>query len=477
MSARSLSRRRARLVLLTGLLAGSLTVLGCGPKKPAAAQADANPNAGYSFATVNYPELASLHPSFGELKQLDEQIALVEQKKQAVRAAAFQELQKKGQGRMKSAVDEAKAKLEAERAAIEGEMAGLMASLQGQMESELRGIQQRLQNELEGEIKKVKGDEKPASVEPPKMEPRIEGQLEDFRNNLALVRERNLAARRLELEKRIGDEVNARKAEVDGQLASYEADLAAQYQGERLNLQLTAQNSSDEAAKAAAQTRLEGIKDEVDQKLNARRSELEAGYLLLRAEKTAQLQGELESYTVKLNQEVAQKVEQKRRELGQVVASAPRPSQSSEAAAQVQAKVAEMQARMAAELEARKAELSAQMSGKADQARARLKAKQEQVEAELNRLQEMIAEDLKKQMDELAPETQKKVEAVEQEVRALQDQRKQLAEKIAADISREVGEVAQKKGVEMVVGGFEFSSYDDITDQAMVAIKTMGSSK
>lgn len=477
MSARSLSRRRVRLVLLTGLLAGSLTVLGCGPKKPAAAQADANPNAGYNFATVNYSELAALHPSFGELKQLDEQIALVEQKKQAVRAAAFQELQKKGQGRMKSAVAEAKAKLEAERSAIEGEMAGLQASLQGQMESELRGIQQRLQGELEAEIKKVKGEDKPASVEPPKMEPRIEGQLEDFRNNLAMVRERNLAARRLELEKRIGDEVNAKKAEVDSQIAAYEADLAAQYQGERLNLQLTAQNSSDEAAKAAAQTRLEGINDEIEQKKSARRAELEAGYASLRAEKSAQLQGELEAYTAKLNQEVAQKVAQKRAELGEIVPSAPQPSHSSGPPAQVQAKVAEMQARMASELEARKAELSAQMSGKAEQARARLKAKQEQVEAELKRMEELIAKEMKEQLEKLAPETQKKIDAVDREVEALQGQRKQLAEKMAADISREVGEVAQKKGVEMVVGGFEFSSYDDITDQAMVAIKTMGSSK
>ncbi len=477
MSARSLSRRRARLVLVTGLLVGSLTVLGCGPKKPAAAQADANPNVGYNFATVNYPELASLHPSFGELKQLDEQIALVEQKKQAVRAAAFQELQKKGQGRMKSAVEEAKAKLEAEKAAVEGEMAGLQASLQGQMESELRGIQQRLQDELEGAIKKVQGEEKPASVEPPKMEPRVEGQLEDFRNNLAMVRERNLASRRLELEKRIGAEVDKKKAEVDSQIASYEADLAAQYQSERLNLQLTAQNSTDEAAKAAAQTRLEGINDEIEQKKSARRAELEAGYVSLRAEKSAQLQGELEAYTAELNREVAQKVEQKRRELGEVVASVPAPSQPSGPPAQVKAKVAEMQARMASELEARKAELSAQMRDKAAQASARLKAKQEQVEAELNRIQEVIAQDLKKEMDKLAPETQKKIETVDNEVKALQGQRKQLAEKIAADISREVGEVAQKKGVEMVVGGFEFSSYDDITDQAMVAIKTMGSSK
>lgn len=476
MSARSVYRRRARLVLLTGLLAGTLTVFGCGPKKPAEAQAKADPNAGYGFATVNYPQLASEHPSFGELKQLDEQIALVEQKKQAVRAAAYQELQKKGRGRMQSAVADAKAKLEAERNAIEGEMAGLQASLQGQMESELRGIQQRLQKELEGDIKKVQGDDKPESVEPPKMDPRIDGQLDDFRNNLAMVRERNLAARRLELEKRIGDEVNAKKAEVDGQIASYEADLSAQYQSERLNLQLAAQNASDEAAKTAAQTRLEAINDEIEQKKSARRAELEAGYASVRAQKSAQLQNELEAYTAELNQEVARKVTQKRAELGEVVA-APQQKRPSGPTAEVQARIAEMQGRMASELEARKSELSAQMSAEAEKARARLKAKQEQVEAELKRMEEVISVEMEKELAKLNPETQKKIEAVDKEVKGLQDQRKQLADKIASDISREVGEVAAKKEIDMVVGGFEFSTYDDITDQAMVAIKTMGSSK
>ena len=477
MSRRSILRQQGRLVLITGLLLGSLTVVGCGPKKPAEAASEKNPNAGYGFATVNYKELTSLHPRFEELKQFDEKIALVEQKKVAVRAAAFQELQKKTQGKMKSAVAEAKAKLEAERSAIEGEMAGLQASLQSQMEGELKGVQQRLQKQLEEDLKGVKPPDKPDSVEPPKVEPRIEGQLEDFRANLAMVRERNLASRRLELEKRIGGEVDRKKAEVDAQIAAYEGDLAAQYQSERLNLQLAAQNSTDEAAKEAAQTRLEGINAEIEQKKSGRRSELEAGYLSLRAEKSAQLQNELEAYQVELNREVSAKVEAKRRELGYASAQPAQQSRPSGPPPEVKARIAEMQARMASELEARKAELSGQMQAKAAEARARLQAKQDQVEAELKQVEELLTKEMQQQLEKLAPDTQKKMDEVEKEVKELQEQRKQLAEKIAADISREVGEVAQKKEIDMVVGGHEFSTYDDITDQAMVAIKTMGSSK
>ena len=132
---------------------------------------------------------------------------------------------------------------------------------------------------------------------------------------------------------------------------------------------------------------------------------------------------------------------------------------------------------MTAELNSRKAELSGQMQAKAEEARGRLQAKQQQVEAELKALEEIISKEMAERLKELDPKVQRQVEEVDKEVKNLQEQRKQLAEKIAADISREVGEVAQKKKIDMVIGGHEFSTYDDVTDQAMVAIKTMGSSK
>ena len=136
-----------------------------------------------------------------------------------------------------------------------------------------------------------------------------------------------------------------------------------------------------------------------------------------------------------------------------------------------------MQARMTAELNSRKAELSGQMKAKAEEARGRLQAKQQQVEAELKALEKIIQDEVEREIKNLNPKIQRQVEDVDKKVKELQEQRKQLAEKIAADISREVGEVAQKKNIDMVIGGHEFSTYDDVTDQAMVAIKTMGSSK
>lgn len=235
-------------VLAAGILGAALAVSACVPEKPAAAE-KADPNAGFNFAQVNYEDLITLHPQYQELQAIDEKIAQKEVMKREIAANAFKELQKEGQGKMKSAVEQAKAKLEGERAAIEGEMAALSASLSSQIEGEMSGVRKQLEDELNADIeemkKKMGKDATPESVEaPPPLPTRNEGQVKDYIENLNLVRERNMAARRLELEKRVGDVVNAKKAEVDGQMAAYEADLAAQYQSERVNLQLTAQNST-----------------------------------------------------------------------------------------------------------------------------------------------------------------------------------------------------------------------------------------
>lgn len=464
-------------VLAAGVLGAALSVSACTPEQPTQAQTD--PNAGYNFAQVDYEQLVKLHPNYRDLTAIDDKIVAKEMEKRELGAAAFKELQKEGAGKMKSAVEQAKAKLEAERNQIENEMAALSASLSSQIEGEMKGVQARLQAELDADIEKMKkalpqGDKPPAD-EPPPLPTRNEGQIQDYITNLALVRERNLAARRLEVEKRISDEVNAKKSEVEGQIAAYEAELSAQYQSERLNLQLTAQNSVDEAAKTAAEDRLAAITQEIDAKKSARRAELDAGYASLRAEKTAQMQSELESYQAELNAEVNAKVAAKRRELGEP-GPAPRPQPGPQGPPpELAGKIAEMQSRMNAELQARKAELQGAMAAKTGEAKARLEAKQIQVEAELKEIEKTITEDVTRRINELSPKTKAQVEKVDKEIEKLQEERKILAEKIAADISREVGEVAQKKAVDMVVGvvpKFEYSSYPDITEQAKVAVQT-----
>lgn len=465
---------KLRKVLVAGLIGLALGLSSCRPEAPAEAAAD--PNLGYDFAAVDYKQLVELHPNYPKLLEIDQKIVQKEREKASIGAEAFKQLQADGATRMKSAVEKAKAKLEAERSAIEGEMSALSASLSAQIEGEMRGVKARLEGELQGDIDELKKKTPGASKEPAAPPPpsRNEGQVQDYIENLNMVRERNLAARRLELEKRVGDEVNAKKAEVDGQIAAYEADLSAQYQSERLNLQLAAQNSADEAAKTAAEERLGEIGREIDAKKAARRAELDASYASVRSEATARLQADLERYQNELNAEVSANVARKRQELGGRAPAEPRPTQPQGPPPELQQKIAEMQSRMQAELNARKAELTAQMQAKGDQARSRLKAKQEQVEAELKKIEEEITREVAARLEQLDPETKKKVTAAEQQVEELQKQRKEMADSIAADISREVGRVAQKKDVDMVIGvvpNFEWTSYPDMTEQAKVAVQ------
>lgn len=435
---------------------------------------------GYNIGTVNYEDLIALHPEADELDEIDKAIALKRQKVAELQGKAIETLQREGSNKMRSAVETARAKLEGERSAIESEMAALSSTMSAQMEGELKGIQAKMQRDLDRDVQAYKASsgvkEGPAPTSPEKLPANIEGQVSDYLQNLSMVRERNLAARRLELEKAVSDTVNAKKAEVDSQLASYEAQLAAGYQNERLNLQLSAQNSTDEATKTAAEERLSAISADIEAKRSAKRKELEAGYSALRAEKTAAMQNELEAYHNKLNGEVAQKVAEKRRELG---FAAPQPQAQAHHAPsgpppEIQAKIDEMQARMRSEFEARKAELSARMQTKSAEARERLNQKQTQVEAELKTVEAQIASEVAKRIKELAPETNKALETIKKEIANLEEQRVTLAKKIASDISQSVEGVAQKKHVDMVIGLMpqgEFSTYPDVTELSKVAVQ------
>lgn len=481
-------RKLARSAAAIGIFWLALTTSSCQnkPDQPAALDESKTPSAqSYNLATVDYEELSALHPDMEKLDEIDKSIALKQQQAAELQGKAIEKLRAEGSSKMRSAVESAKAKLEGERATIEGEMAALSRNMSAQIEGELKIIQSQLQANLEQEVKAYKTSHGVAEVAPKatseKIPPNIDGQVSDYLQNLSMVRERNLAAKRLELEKQVSEEINAKRNEVDIQLADYEAGVAAQYQNERLNLQLTAQNSTDEAAKTAAEERLSAISLDIDSKRKAKRKELEAGYSSLRAEKTSAMQSELEAYQNKLNSEVAQKVEKKRQELGFAAPAAPaHPSQESpgKPPPEIQAKINEMQARMEGELASRKAELSAKMQAKSEEARQRLQEKQSLVEAELKAVEDQIAAEIAKQIQKMAPEANKTIEKTRKEIEALQEQRKTLAQKIADDISHSVEGVAKRKEIDMVIGvvpKFEYSAYPDLTELSKVAVQTENS--
>ena len=455
--------------LAVGLLcAGMLS--GCTGEKVAE-----DPLAGYRMATVDMASLVELHPNSSKLLQMQEELEFLKQQKLKIQNESREKLISKGGDEMQAAMGKAKEKLEAERAQVEAEISGLAAHLSGRIESEMHGLQGAYEAELKAEIQRLA----PPPEAAPSLDATTENQLQDYLENLSLVRERNLAAKRLELEKRVGDEISAKKAEVDGQIAAYEADLSAQYQNEKLNLQLTAQNSSDEEAKAAAEARLGEISNEIAEMKASKSAELNGGYAALRADKTAALQGDLAAYQQELDTEVQQKLAAKRTEIG---LNAPRPvaATSSGPPPEVRAKIKQIEGRMQAQLASKKAALESQMKAKMADSEARLKAKQIEVEDQLIKLQADIEKRVNEGLANLPDEVKAELDSVDKKIEKLKEERKKLYAGIQSDINTEVAVVAEKKEQEMVLGVtlnencfFTDPSFADLTDLSQVRVQQM----
>lgn len=374
---------------------------------------------------------------------------------------------------MDKALAEAKETLEKEQAAVQGELRALSNRLAGQLEAEMRSLQAGYQADLKRRIEQLMKDAGEPEAPPP-IEGGIEGQVKDYMQNLALVRERNLAAKRLELEKEVGDRISGERAKVESQLSAYEADLAAQYQTERLNLQLTTQNASDEEEKKAAYTRLEQISTDIANAKAAKRTELESGFSSIRAEQTKILETELSAYQQQLDKEVQQKVAQKRAELGM---PSPQPQRSGPSA-EIQAEIDKVESQMKGELAAKQASLRARMESETEVARQRLEKKQKEVEEKLTKLQAEVELKIKDAMANLPAEVTEKIEAKQAEIDKLSKERKALHDAITASLNKKIEEIAkglEDKNVEMVVGinEYEYSTYPDLTDRAMAGVATL----
>jgi len=468
---------RLSLALATGVLCVGL-VAGCTQEK-----AEVDPLQGYRVAIVDLPPLMELHPSFSKLEQMNDEISSLQEEKAKIQAESREKLIAEGGDEMEKAIQQARKKLEAEQAAVEGELSALSSSLSAQIESEMKGLHASYEAELKAEVEKVAPQRPtPTDVTPPPIDAAGEGQVRDYLQNLSMVRERNLAAKRLELEKRVGDEIAAKKAEVDGQIAAFEADLSAKYQSERLNLQLSAQNSSDEETKTAAENRLAEITAEIDQAKQAKRAELEGSYAAVRAEKTSALQGELEAYQRTLDAEVSQKLEAKRRELG-VAAVPQRPQQQQRPSGpppEVAAKIKEIEGRMRGQLESKKAALQARMQAKMAESRARLEAKQAEVQASLEKLNAEIGERIEKGLANLPEEVQAKLKEIDANIEKIQEERKLLADSMRLDIDKQVAGIAEKKNQTMVLGltyernyFYKDPSFEDLTELSQVRVQQM----
>lgn len=430
-------------------------------------QASVREALGGTLGVVDYSNLLKAHPDYERLTQLDQQLAELKQEIEFAPMQDRDDVLRAAQEKYKKELMRAQSEMEAEQAAIAAEMAGLSDQMKARLDAEAAKGSAEMQSELEAYIKK-NAPEAAAPAEPVNMP----APLSEQRKNLLLLRERKVQAIKLEVEKVHREQREAERARIDSEIAAYEDEIMKTHQQEKLNLQLKVQVAKDEAEQADLQAQLEAISDEEERLKDAKRAELEGRFKTFRADSEARQAAETKSAIDKVNREVEGQI-------GALPASAgapppaPRPKQPT-LTPEIKAMIAKKQDELRAKMEAEAAAARQKMEAEQGVAVARLKTKSEELKARIEKQQEELKKAVQANAREgLSAATKEKIKVLEEQRDKLQTQRTELFDKMVADLKGDIGEVAKKQKVDIVIGTYvENRGCVDLTDYAMVAIKT-----
>ncbi|MCE7871982.1 hypothetical protein DYH09_16610 [bacterium CPR1] len=452
------------LALVSVLASGAFLATPVGAQDQQAAVREA---LGGTLGVVDYSNLLKAHPDYERLSQLDQQLAELKQEIEFAPMQDRDDLLRSAQEKYKKELMRAQAEMEAEQAAIAAQMAGLSDQMKARLDAEAAKGSAEMQRELEAYIKK-NAPEAAAPAEPVNMP----APLSEQRKNLLLLRERKVQAIKLEVEKVHRDQREAERARIDSEIAAYEDEIMKTHQQEKLNLQLKVQVAKDEAEQADLQAQLEAISDEEERLKDAKRAELEGLFKTFRADSEARQAAETKAAIDKVNREVEGQI-------GALPASsgdappAPRPKQPT-ITPEIKAMIAKKQDELRSKMEAEAAVARQKMEAEQGAAVARLKTKSEELKARIEKQQEELKKAVQTNAREgLSAATKEKIKVLEEQREKLQTQRSELFDKMVADLKGDIGEVAKKQQIDIVIGTYvENRGCVDLTDYAMVAIKT-----
>ena len=446
----------AALVSATLLLTSAAVLRG--PAPSAAWAAEAKVIEQIKLGVVDFDSLVQAHRDFGRLKEMDEQLEVLQQELTFLPLSDQRRVVNESQKRMQAEVSRARKELETEYRKVNQEMQGLSASMQAELQQEGQALSSHYQGLLKQKIShlqpqvELRGDPK--------------ARMEAFLADLASVRSQRMMARRLELEKQVQQKLEGERARVESELAAYEDQIMRENQQKKLNLQLQLQTATDAEQEASIQEQIGTLGDREQDLKDARRNELYSQLDKVRATEKAGMDSELAAYERSLNAEAQQKAAAERYRLAGL------PSQAPAAAPDVQRQIEQIRGTITAEMEARKAQMQATMQARSSEARKRLESKQAEIEKRLATLQGQLKEIVEKSADQVSKETKAKMDDVKGRIAALQSQRKGLYDQMVQDLSQKVGEVARKQNIPSVIGKFVVNlTCTDLTDLTMVAVK------
>ncbi|MCR4784956.1 MAG: hypothetical protein K6A35_10695 [bacterium] len=414
------------------------------------------------LAVVDFDKLLQDQPGYERIRQIDEQIRILQQELEFLPLADRKRKVDSGRKRMEREVEKARNELQAESRRINSELEHFQSNLSAQLEREGRALGEHYQQVL---------NERIAALTPkaaPQVPKDIQMRMQSFIDDLAGVRQQRIEAKRLELNAKASQEIEAEQASVDERLAAFDDSLMASNKTKRLNLKLQMDTAANAEEEAAIQDQLAALDAEENQARDAKRKELVAESDAKAAEARAAIDSQLKAFETQLDAETQSKV---RAEQERLLKEMPPPPQINKA--EVEAQIAKIKATVDAEMEAKKAEMTATLRAKAEEARRRMEKKQADTEARLFKVQKQLEDMVNSSSKDVSDDTRKKMDDLKAKIADLQKQRQELYDSMATDLRGVVAKIAEKQEEVPSVIGVYFLNIDclDLTDKTMIALE------
>lgn len=434
-----------------------------------AAPAEPTPNAALDdvlahAGVVDIDRLVRAHPDHVRLEQIDQEIAflnaqiessgpsqdeILKEMRKKLEAMKAQLLQK-----FQADLARVKADLDARKAAVEATLKAEAASMGSQMQA------------YQEELKRKASGGAPITVGPSgDTRAKLELEMAKAAEPLLLVARQKIAAKQLEIQQAVDNQMRDAKAQMESRLAEQMDAVLKADQEQKLQIQLDMQTATDEEARKKLQEQLARLTDKEDVKRDSLRKELAAEFEQQRKAALAKHQTELARYSATIKRDVDVQIRARQAAvLSKYGVSGLGPTKVSDLQAALQMKQRELKARF----EARKNELVAGLQAASAQAQAHLKAQQKAIEKKLKGEQQKIIADVVKSQTKVSQEEKARRERLNGQLDELKKSRDRVYNGIVSQIQENVRKLAEEQKVPIVVGDYRVNiKCQDLTEMAL----------
>ncbi len=417
---------RMTIVCLLALIA----LAGCKKGEPVLPVAPAK------YGVVNVEEVLKAHKDWKRLEQLDKRLEALKTD-MGESGSSLESLGAKQADRMKKAQQQAEAELQAQLASVKASLEAHRADVARKIAQEAALARTRMQklSQDQGSVRTVRSKA-------------------ELGRDLVALRDRQIAAKRLELQKAAKERMESLKTKLDSELSAYERQIASENQQQRVNIQLKMQLEIPEEEKKKLSDEIAAITNEESRLKEKKRAENNNLIDKKGAEELAAVDREVTAYRSKVDADI-------KAQLGL-------SSSSNYSKAEIQKKSEQI----VSDFNRKQKELESSLHGASASSEAAMAQKQAQLQQRLSDLRKGMIKEMTQSREKLMKSDMERVSKLQEQYSAQEKQRMNLYTAMLEDIKAEVLKINNKENFTAVFLAYVANvTAEDLTQKTIKSLQ------